>query len=72
MTMEIDSIGGELLGGARGKVLRFPTGRVCAEPGCRTRLSVYNRRPRCAVHDFDPTLVSFRSPPPIHKSHSAA
>ena len=24
--------------------------RVCAEPGCETRLSVYNARPKCWQH----------------------
>jgi hypothetical protein len=27
-----------------------PGGRVCAEPGCGTRLSVYNDLDHCAVH----------------------
>lgn len=25
-------------------------GRVCAEPGCETTLSIYNRRSRCWQH----------------------
>jgi hypothetical protein len=29
---------------------RYPGGRVCAHPGCETRLSTYNRRDRCWVH----------------------
>ena len=29
---------------------KFPKGRVCAEPGCETRLSTYNRRDRCWAH----------------------
>lgn len=24
--------------------------RTCAEPGCTTRLSIYNKRDRCFVH----------------------
>jgi hypothetical protein len=27
-----------------------PEGRVCAHPGCRTRLSVYNTDERCWQH----------------------
>jgi hypothetical protein len=27
-----------------------PSGRVCAEPGCDTALSIYNRRSRCWQH----------------------
>lgn len=69
MTLDIDNIGGELVGSCRGKVLRFPAGRVCQEPGCRTRLSVYNSRARCALHDFDAALVSVRPPAPIKNVH---
>lgn len=29
---------------------KFPKGRVCAQPGCETRLSTYNRRERCWAH----------------------
>jgi hypothetical protein len=29
---------------------RKPEGRVCAEPGCETRLSTYNRRDKCWTH----------------------
>ncbi len=29
---------------------KFPKGRVCAQPGCDTRLSTYNRRDRCWAH----------------------
>jgi hypothetical protein len=29
---------------------KFSSGRVCAEPGCRTRLSVYNGRDYCSLH----------------------
>lgn len=27
-----------------------PEGRVCAQPGCGTRLSKYNRREKCWTH----------------------
>ena len=29
----------------------YPPGRVCAELGCGTRLSVYNRSDRCWQHE---------------------
>jgi len=29
---------------------RFARGRVCAEPECNTRLSVYNESEHCALH----------------------
>lgn len=29
---------------------RYAGGRVCAQPGCETRLSTYNRRERCWAH----------------------
>lgn len=29
---------------------RMAAGRVCAYPGCETRLSTYNRRDRCWAH----------------------
>jgi hypothetical protein len=29
---------------------KFDAGRVCAHPGCETRLSVYNRRDKCWAH----------------------
>jgi hypothetical protein len=29
----------------------YPEGRVCAEAGCETRLSVYNKSPLCWQHE---------------------
>jgi len=29
----------------------WPTGRTCREPGCDTRLSIYNRSTACSVHE---------------------
>lgn len=29
---------------------QFGTGRVCVEPGCRTRLSRYNDGDHCSLH----------------------
>lgn len=57
-----DSVGGELLGGAGKRAASFASGRVCEEDGCTTRLSIYNSRTRCAVHDFDASLMNFRCP----------
>lgn len=28
----------------------YPKGRVCAHPGCETRISTYNKRDRCWAH----------------------
>lgn len=28
----------------------YPEGRTCSQPGCETRLSVYNRRDKCWAH----------------------
>lgn len=29
---------------------KAPEGRVCGQPGCETRLSVYNKREKCWAH----------------------
>jgi hypothetical protein len=29
----------------------FDRGRCCAEPGCQTKLSIYNSRDRCWLHE---------------------
>jgi len=29
---------------------KAPEGRVCAQPGCETKLSTYNKRERCWAH----------------------
>ena len=57
-------VGGEAVGAGGKRVATFGPGRVCEEEGCTTRLSTYNSRSRCAVHDFDPTLMNFRCPTP--------
>jgi hypothetical protein len=33
-------------------VARHEAGRICDEPACETRLSIYNSAPRCSVHEF--------------------
>jgi hypothetical protein len=35
---------------------RFARGRVCAEPDCATRLSVYNESEYCSLHRVDTAL----------------
>lgn len=42
-------------------------GRVCAEQGCRTKLSIYNSSDRCASHHRFVTIVP-RATPPIAAS----
>jgi hypothetical protein len=64
MAWNVDSVGGQMLGKERGRVMAFAAGRVCEEKGCHTRLSIYNSRSRCAAHDFDVGLMNFRSPSP--------
>lgn len=63
MSAQEISFSGELLGSARGPVRHFPAGRVCEAPGCETLLSIYNSRSWCSVHDFDETLLHFRTVP---------
>lgn len=57
MILDESSIGGELVGAHQHPVRKFPTDRVCEHEGCLTRLSVYNGHARCALHDFDASLV---------------
>ncbi|HZU78810.1 MAG TPA: hypothetical protein VE991_02745 [Acidimicrobiales bacterium] len=56
-----DAMAGEFVGGAHRPVATFRSGRTCEHPGCTTRLSIYNSRPCCALHDFDASLLHFRS-----------
>ncbi len=39
-----------------GSVRQFDRGRVCCEPGCCTRLSIYNDGEHCARHEPMTTL----------------
>jgi len=34
----------------RGQIASFGTGRICREPGCSTKLSIYNEQAICANH----------------------
>jgi hypothetical protein len=46
-----DSIGGSWFTGHGRPSRRFAEGRVCAEPGCGTRLSIYNDGDYCYLHE---------------------
>ena len=45
-----DAIRGSKAQGLPRASQKFPKGRVCAESGCQTQLSTYNRRDRCWAH----------------------
>ena len=52
----------------RGIVARHEAGRICEEPACETRLSIYNSAPRCSVHEFrmvKPKTAFDRVPAPL-------
>jgi hypothetical protein len=49
--MDDTSIVGYRFSSEEGSVPRFPTGRVCEEAGCTTRLSIYNDGDFCARHE---------------------
>lgn len=68
-TVSLESVQGEMLGRERGHVVAFPAGRTCEQEGCHTLLSIYNSRSRCAAHDFDASLMNFRSPSPDRHEH---
>ena len=81
MFLDESSIAGELVGVHKRPVKKFPAGRVCEHEGCLTLLSVYNGRARCALHDFDASLVNVhphvsrattRRPGRPHVLHEAA
>lgn len=44
------SIGGSAFAGTGRPSRTFPRGRVCAEDGCETRLSIYNEGRFCSSH----------------------
>jgi len=43
------AIGAEMIG-SQHRPVSFASGRVCAVPGCGTRLSIYNSDPFCSIH----------------------
>lgn len=55
MYVEVDVPGRD-----RTPVRSYPTGRVCAYPGCGAVLSIYNSDDRCAVHQR--VLATLRAP----------
>lgn len=48
-----DGVGAEPIGSGH-RPTRFTSGRVCAEAGCATLLSVYNADRFCALHGARP------------------
>ncbi len=49
-TEKSEVIGGETLKTPRRRPRVFASGRMCAEPECGTRLSVYNQERFCSLH----------------------
>lgn len=41
---------GSFVGSEPRKTETFEPGRTCAEPGCKTKLSIYNETGKCAAH----------------------
>ena len=48
--MSEHAIGAKPLSGTDRPSRHFSAGRVCREPECRTRLSIYNNGKYCATH----------------------
>ena len=45
-----DTVRGAAIKGVTRPSKRFDTGRVCAKPGCNTKLSQYNKAEYCHPH----------------------
>lgn len=45
------SIGGSWFNGTGRPSRKFAEGRVCGEPGCETKLSIYNEGDFCYLHE---------------------
>ncbi|MHB1503500.1 MAG: hypothetical protein ACYCTL_08015 [Acidimicrobiales bacterium] len=45
------SVSGMLFTGYGRPSRTFPQGRVCSEPGCKTKLSIYNESEYCYLHE---------------------
>lgn len=61
--MDVDNRGTleSLASGRRSdRIRRYHVGRVCAEPGCDTVLSMYNPSSRCAVHQRRSDVLPLR------------
>lgn len=65
-----EAVAGERLVGYRRTARTFSPDRVCAQPRCTTRLSIYNSGTRCAVHTPFGSLVAHAAA--VHKEHLAA
>jgi len=50
MQLHTQTVNGEVPNDHDRPPRRFARGRVCAEPECDTRLSVYNESDHCALH----------------------
>jgi hypothetical protein len=48
--MEERALSGERVISASTQSRTYATGRVCAEEGCKTRLSIYNESDYCSLH----------------------
>ena len=49
--MSEHAVGAKPLSGTDRPSRRFTAGRVCKEPGCLTRLSIYNNGKYCSSHE---------------------
>lgn len=49
--MSDGSVGGSRISGADRPSRAFSKGRTCHEPGCGTRLSMYNQGKYCYLHE---------------------
>ena len=57
----------------RAKLATYGVGRVCAEPDCETRLSMYNPSAYCALHDHSRTeTMRPAGPKPVIERRCAA
>jgi len=45
-----EQVRGERITSIEGRTRRHTAGRVCEEPDCGTRLSIYNDGTRCSLH----------------------
>jgi hypothetical protein len=48
---ELSAVRGFAIGGGDGHAATYDSGRVCAHPGCATKLSVYNASTTCWIHE---------------------
>ena len=66
-----EAVMGERFVGHRRSTRTFAQGRVCTQPGCSTRLSIYNGGSLCAVHGpLGP--VTLAAGPDVHQELAAS